>query len=148
MDAAPPLDILVIEDDADARENLRDILELDDHRVATAGSAAEALARDDWARFAVIILDRRLPDATAEQLMPWLKAAAPGAAVIVVTGYADLQGAIAALRQGATDYLLKPLNADILRDQPGPDRRAAAARPWPRNGARPHSATWSRPPSA
>ena len=115
MDAAPPLEILVIEDDADARENLRDILELDDHRVATAGSAAEAQARDDWTRFTVIILDRRLPDAKAEQLMPWLKVAAPGAAVIVVTGYSDLQGAIAALRQGATDYLLKPLNVDILR---------------------------------
>ncbi len=47
--------------------------------------------------------------------MPRLKAAAPMAAVIVVTGYSDLQGAIAALRQGATDYLLKPLNADLLR---------------------------------
>ncbi len=40
-----PLDILVIEDDADTRDNLRDILELDDHRVTTAGSAAEAMAR-------------------------------------------------------------------------------------------------------
>ena len=128
MDAPSPLDILVIEDDADTRDNLRDILELDDHRVATAGSAAEALARDDWARFAAIILDRRLPDATAEQLMPRLKAAAPDAAVIVVTGYADLQGAIAALRQGATDYILKPLNADVLRTSLAPDRRAAAAR--------------------
>jgi two-component system, LuxR family, sensor kinase FixL len=112
---AAPLDILVIEDDADARDNLRDILELDDHRVATAGSAAEAMARDDWARFAAIILDRRLPDTTAEQLMPRLKAAAPDAAVIVVTGYSDLQGAIAALRQGASDYILKPLNPEFLR---------------------------------
>jgi PAS domain S-box-containing protein len=112
---ASPLDILVIEDDADTRDNLRDILELDDHRVAAAGSAAEAMARDDWGRFAAIILDRRLPDATAEQLMPRLKAAAPGVAVIVVTGHSDLQGAIAALRQGASDYLLKPLNPDFLR---------------------------------
>ena len=47
--------------------------------------------------------------------MPRLKAAAPDAAVIVVTGYSDIQGAIAALRQGATDYLLKPLNVDLLR---------------------------------
>jgi two-component system, LuxR family, sensor kinase FixL len=114
MDCSP-LDILVIDDDADARENLRDILELDDHCVVTAGSAAEAMAREDWARFPAIILDRRLPDATAEQLMPRLKAAAPDAAVIVVTGYSDLQGVIAALRQGASDYILKPLNADLLR---------------------------------
>jgi PAS domain S-box-containing protein len=120
MEAAPPpLDILVIEDNADARDNLRDILELDDHHVAMAGSAAEAMARDDWAQFAAIILDRRLPDATAEQLMPRLKVAAPAAAVIVITGYADLQGAIAALRQGATDYILKPLNPDLLRTSLG-----------------------------
>lgn len=110
-----PIDILVIEDDVDARENLRDILELDNHRVATAGSAAEALRRDDWPRFSAIILDRRLPDAVAEQLLPKLKAAAPEASVLVVTGYADLQGAIAALRQGAADYILKPINPDVLR---------------------------------
>jgi two-component system sensor kinase FixL len=115
MDILTPLDILVIEDDADARENLCDILELDNHRATTAGSAAETMARADWARFSAIILDRRLPDAMAEQLMPRLKAAAPGAGVIVVTGFDDLHGAIAALRQGATDYLLKPLNPDLLR---------------------------------
>jgi PAS domain S-box-containing protein len=115
IDASSPIDILVIEDDPDARENLRDILELDDYRVTAVGSAAEALARADWARYAAIILDRVLPDATAEQLMPRLRAAAPTAGVIVVTGYADLQGAIAALRQGATDYILKPLNSEFLR---------------------------------
>jgi PAS domain S-box-containing protein len=110
-----PADILVIEDDADARENLRDILELDRYGVVTAGTAAEAFARDDWPRFSAIILDRRLPDATAEQILPRLRKMAPEAAVIVVTGYADLQGAIVALRGGATDYILKPLNADLLR---------------------------------
>ena len=51
--------------------------------------------------------------------MPKLKAADPDAAVIVVTGYSDLQGAIAALRQGATDYILKPLNPDMLRTSLG-----------------------------
>jgi PAS domain S-box-containing protein len=119
MGSLTPLDILVIEDDPDAQANLRDILELDCHHVETAGSAAEAMARSDWARFAAIILDRRLPDATAEQLLPRLKAAAPDAAVIVITGYADLQGAIAALRSGATDYILKPLNSDMLRTSLG-----------------------------
>ncbi|HEX8203032.1 MAG TPA: PAS domain S-box protein, partial [Isosphaeraceae bacterium] len=110
-----PIDILVIEDEADARANLRDILELDDHRVETAGTAAEALRRDDWERFSVVILDRKLPDASAEELLPRIQRRAPDAAVIVVTGYSDLQGAIAALRHGAADYILKPLNADALR---------------------------------
>jgi two-component system, LuxR family, sensor kinase FixL len=116
---SPPVDILVIEDDPDARANLRDILELDFHRVTTVGSAAEALGQANLERFSAIILDRRLPDATAEQLMPQLKAADPNAAVIVVTGYSDLQGAIAALRQGATDYILKPFNPDFLRTSLG-----------------------------
>ena len=115
MANSPPLDILVIEDDADARENLRDILELDGHRVSTAGSASEALAREDWPRFSAIVLDRRLPDATAEVLMPRLQSVAPDAAMILITGYADLQGAIAAVRQGATDYILKPINTELLR---------------------------------
>jgi len=131
MEDSPTIDILVIEDDADARDNLRDILELDDHHVTVAGSAAEALARDDLGRFSAIVLDRRLPDATAEQLMPQLKVMAPDAAVIVVTGYSDLQGAIAALRQGATDYILKPLNPDALRTSLGriaEQRRLALAK--------------------
>src|SRR3954464_1944406 len=119
MGALDSLHILVIEDDPDARANLRDILELDDHRIEVAGSAAEALARDDWASFSAIILDRKLPDATADELLPRLRRAAPDAAVIVVTGYADLQGAISALRAGATDYILKPIAADDLRARLG-----------------------------
>jgi PAS domain S-box-containing protein len=115
MDEPTPLDILVVEDDADASANVRDILELDGHRIATVGTAADALGRRDLADFVVIVLDRKLPDAMAEELMPRLRAAAPGAAIVVVTGYSDLQGSIAALRHGAADYILKPLNADELR---------------------------------
>jgi signal transduction histidine kinase/FixJ family two-component response regulator len=117
MPAPSALDVLVIDDDADTRANLNDILELDDYRVEAAGTMAEALARTDWARFGTIILDRRLPDGSAEELLPRLRRLAPQAAVIIVTGYADLEGAISALRQGAADYLLKPINADLLRSR-------------------------------
>jgi signal transduction histidine kinase len=113
MDA--PLHILVVEDDLDTRTNLSEILTLDDYRVETAGTAAEALARRHWADIDAIILDRRLPDGRAEDLLPRLKRLAPRAEVIIVTGYADLDGAIAAIRQGAADYLLKPVNLDLLR---------------------------------
>ncbi|MFO0910684.1 MAG: PAS domain S-box protein [Isosphaeraceae bacterium] len=107
--------VLVIEDEQDARENLRDILELDDFPVVTAATAAEALAREDWGELAAVILDRRLPDGDAQDLLPRLKLLAPDAAVIIVTGYSDLEGAIEALRLGAADYILKPINADSLR---------------------------------
>src|SRR5687768_2794738 len=107
--------VLVIDDDADTRSNLADILELDAMPVVTAGSAAEALARNDWSEFGAILLDRKLPDSSAEELLPRLRELAPQAAVLIVTGYADLQGAIAALRQGAADYILKPINPEALR---------------------------------
>lgn len=107
--------ILVVEDDTDARENLQDILELHGHRVETAASAKEMFAPRDWSRLDVVVLDRLLPDATADQLLPQFRRQAPGVDVIVVTGMADLQGAIAALRQGAKDYILKPLNPDALQ---------------------------------
>jgi signal transduction histidine kinase len=119
MDMLHTLDVLVIEDDADARANLRDILELDACRVATAGTATEALDRRDWSRFTAILLDRKLPDGTAEELLPRLRQLAPQAQILVVTGYADVQGAIAALRSGAVDYLLKPIDPGELRARLG-----------------------------
>src|SRR5438105_861948 len=114
-----PLHVLVVDDDADTRSNLADILELDGYQVETAGGAAEALARDTWPLLSAIILDRKLPDGSAEELLPRLRELAPQAAVLVVTGYADVQGAVAAIRLGAADYLLKPIDADELRARLG-----------------------------
>lgn len=109
--------VLVVEDDADALANICDILELDDFAVDAASSAREALDRPArrWASYEAIILDRRLPDADFDTLMPRLRALAPDAELIIVTGMADLRGAIDALRGGATDYILKPLDPDALR---------------------------------
>ncbi|NQV24241.1 MAG: response regulator [Rhodopirellula sp.] len=106
--------ILAIEDDADTQANLRDILELDGYEVDVASRVSEALNRSDWSEYTAILLDRRLPDGTAEELLPRLVNLAPGAAVVVVTGHADFEGTIAALRFGVTDYLLKPIDPEAL----------------------------------
>lgn len=115
MSEAVPLKILVIEDDEDTRANLQDILELDHHVVVTASSIAEAMGRSDLATVSVIVSDRRLPDGNAEELIPKLKQVIPSADIIVVTGHADVESAILALRRGAADYILKPINVDVLR---------------------------------
>lgn len=99
----------------DTRENMRDILELDNYIVETAGSAAAALACTDGSSISAVILDRRLPDQSTEELIPQIRKRASDAAIIIVTDYADLDGAIAALRLGAADYILKPINPDALR---------------------------------
>lgn len=107
--------VLVVEDDEDTRANLQDILELDGYRVETAGTVHEALKPRDWSDVMAVIIDRRLPDGSAESLMPELKRLAPASDLIVATGFADLEGAIAALRNGASDYIVKPINPTLLR---------------------------------
>jgi signal transduction histidine kinase len=107
--------VLVIEDDADTRANLRDILELDDVEVDTAGSMREAFSRADWSQYATILLDRKLPDGLAEEFLPQLFKLAPQAAVILTTGHADLDLAIEAMRQGVSDCLLKPVDPAQMR---------------------------------
>lgn len=116
MSSPDCLKVLIVEDDRDVCDNLQDILELDDHRVTLAHTGADALAQAARAKVDVILLDWKLPDTIALQLMPRLKQTAPQAVVIIVTGHGDLDSAIASLRQGAVDYLLKPINPEALRN--------------------------------
>jgi DNA-binding NtrC family response regulator len=81
-----PLHILVVDDDADTRQNLRDILELDNFCVDSAATTAEVLRRHDLEGFFAVLLDRKLPDGNAEELLPKLKALAPQAKVLIATG--------------------------------------------------------------
>jgi two-component system sensor kinase FixL len=111
--------VLVVDDDADTRANLRDVLELDDYRVETAATASELWTRSDWSKVSIVILDRRLPDGNAREILPRLKAVAPHVSVIIITGFADLESAMAALRHGAEDYILKPINVEELRTRLG-----------------------------
>ncbi len=110
-----PVPVLVIEDDRDARANLTDILTVAGCRVCTADSAASA--REVLCRgsdFRIIVLDRRLPDTSADSFLPELRRIVPESDVVVITGYADLDSTIRAMRQGASDYLLKPVNPEAL----------------------------------
>lgn len=115
MSSLSPMRVLVVDDDADTRANLCDILELDKYAVDTAGNIAELLRHSNWDDYFAILLDRRLPDGTAEQVLPTLRQQAPRVAVLIVTGHADIQGAVEALRQGAADYIVKPINPEALR---------------------------------
>ena len=118
-----PLISLVIDDDADTRANLCDILELDEYRVETAGTIrCRGTQPHRLGSSSAIILDRKLPDGTAEDSCRGCKQLAPEAAVIIVTGYADLEGAIAAIRQGAADYHPQADQPDCLAHAAGRHR--------------------------
>ncbi|MEX0702982.1 MAG: ATP-binding protein [Planctomycetales bacterium] len=107
--------VLVVDDDPGTRRSLRRILALDGYRVDEAASVADVRAITNWNDYVAILLDRRLADGSAEELLPELKRWAPHAAVLIVTGFGDLESSIAALRAGAADYLLKPVEPETLR---------------------------------
>ena len=107
--------ILIVDDEPDMIRGLRRILQLDGYHVDDTENAAGLFARHNWSDYLAIILDRKLPDAMADEFLPKLKQLAPDASIIIITGYADLDSAIAALRQGAADYLTKPVNPAALR---------------------------------
>src|SRR6056297_678251 len=109
------LQILLVEDDEDARSNLADILELDGHQIHLAGSFAEVRQQGSRPEISLVILDRQLPDGVAEEELPGLKKYLPHAEFIVVTGYADMENTIAALQLGVVDYILKPIYPDAIR---------------------------------
>jgi hypothetical protein len=107
--------MFIVDDDDDTRSNLRDILELDGYRIADASCAKDLLALPGWDRVSLILLDRKLPDGSPEVLIPQINKLAPQASVIIVTGYSDVAAAVSALRLGAADYIIKPVNPDALR---------------------------------
>lgn len=117
LTASVPQSLLIVEDDTDTRGNLIDILEMDGYRVQAAGSLGQARREAHWDEYFAIVLDRQLPDGKSEEFLPEIKQLAPHAAVVIVTGHEDLTGAIAALRNGASDYLIKPVDPDILRSR-------------------------------
>ena len=107
------LNITVIEDDEDARRGLVDILELDDHRVTAFPSVAAAKERG-FVNTDLVLMDRKLPDGMAEEMLPSLRGLAGDADFIVITGYTDLHATIVALREGVFDYLIKPIDPVAL----------------------------------
>lgn len=108
--------ILVVEDDYDTRHAMADVLASLGFSVDVAATAKDALCHSRLLEAAIVLLDRMLPDATAEEILPEITRLAPDCAVIVLTGHADLDSAIACQRLGAADYLLKPIDADTLKD--------------------------------
>lgn len=109
------LTILIADEDAGTRSDLCRILKLDGYGVLAASCFAEARQMIATHSIHLVILDRQLPDGTAEQLLPEFRALLPLAPLVVITAYADIESTIAAFPLGADDYILKPVNADAMR---------------------------------
>lgn len=101
---------LIVDDDARARELLSEFCRAQGFDVATAhdGRAAIAAITRDPAQFAVIITDLHLPGADGFDVLKAAREVNPSAYVVMITGYASIDSAVRAVREGAYDYLAKP----------------------------------------
>ena len=105
--------VLVVDDNAALLDNLTQILEAEGHDVLGAGTAAAALEKAR-SGFDVALVDLRLPDEPGDALAVRLKEMSPEGAIVLLTGYATLETAIAAVRSGAFAYLVKPCSTPEL----------------------------------
>ncbi len=105
-------DILLCDDERSVREFLAIYLKRAGHRVETVANTTEARAAITAREFDVLITDLRMPDGTGLDVLTASKEIHPETQVIVVTAYATAETAIAAMKAGAYDYLLKPFKVD------------------------------------
>ena len=106
--------ILVVDDEEDTPAVLRELLQKRGYRAEALSSASQCL---DYLRSGVadlVITDIQMPGMTGIELCSELHVRHPDVLVIVLTGIADLQQAIAAIRAGAYDFIPKPVRADLL----------------------------------
>jgi two-component system response regulator AtoC len=105
---------LVVDDDVDAAETLRQLIAGEQFTVAVAHSLRDARRQIALQQPDILLLDLRLPDGSGMDLLadPWLVA---NSQVVLCTGYASMDTSIQALRLGAADYLVKPINVKQLQ---------------------------------
>jgi two-component system response regulator PilR (NtrC family) len=106
--------ILIVEDEQVLRESLAALLEEEGYDVLQAGDGAEAYAIVLERPVDLVLSDVRMPEMDGMQLLERLQQLAPETLVIMMTAYGTVDSAVAAMKAGGWDYLLKPVQFDDL----------------------------------
>ncbi len=104
--------ILVVDDEKVFRSSLAEFLRGQDYSVKTAGNGEEALELLEDHDFSVVLTDIRMPRVNGLELLEEVRARRPEMAVMLMTAHASLDTAVNGFRQGAYDYILKPVTLE------------------------------------
>lgn len=107
--------ILIIEDDAAFGQMLSRYLERNGYEVQCFAGAEPALESLDRGGVDLLLTDLRLPASDGIEIMETVKSKHPGTAVIIMTGYAEVETAVSSMKKGAADYISKPFTPDQLQ---------------------------------
>jgi DNA-binding NtrC family response regulator len=127
--AASPTPILIVDDDQGQRSLLESFLKAQGYRTQAAASGEEALQKLRAGAFALMISDVRMPGISGIEMLRRVRQEHPTLPVLLVTAFADIRSAVAAMRDGAVNYLAKPIDLDelIASVHFATDRRATPA---------------------
>lgn len=106
--------ILIIDDEAALRQTLARILQQAGFEVTTAENGEQGLSFIQTTNFDLVFMDLRMPGIAGMDALKLIHASFPNLPVILFTAQPDLHSAVEALRNGATDYLLKPLKPQAV----------------------------------
>jgi DNA-binding NtrC family response regulator len=106
--------ILIVDDEFSVRDSLRRWFAKQGYRTEAAKDAPEALQRLEESHWDVVILDIKMPGMDGLELQRRIREIDPGLIVIMITAYASVETAVRALKEGAHDYVTKPVDPDEL----------------------------------
>lgn len=112
--AGPPVRVLVVDDEPAARSALTELLREEGYEVHPAADGYKALGRIETWVPDIVITDVKMPALGGIELMAKLRQQQPDIAVIVMTGFGSVEGAVEAMQLGADDYLSKPVHLPHL----------------------------------
>ena len=112
--ALPPVSILIVDDDHGQRSLLETFLRAQGYRTQSAASGEAALAMLETESFAMMISDVRMPGMSGIETLRRVRQKRPTLPVLLVTAFADIRSAVSAMRDGAVNYLAKPIDLDEL----------------------------------
>jgi two-component system NtrC family response regulator len=107
--------VLIVDDDASFRRVVEYTLEEEGFETTAFGDPEKAMQAFQEVPFSLVVTDMMMPGLSGLELLPRMRAVAPEVPVIVVTAHADVDNAVEAMREGAFDYLQKPINRDELK---------------------------------
>ncbi|HEX8186121.1 MAG TPA: response regulator, partial [Blastocatellia bacterium] len=113
--ASPGTRLLVVDDEESVAFTVSEVLRLDGYEVDTALSGGEAIERLQGKSYDLVLTDLHMEGGDGISVLSEVRRAAPLTIAIVLTGFASLESAIAAMRQGAYDYLVKPCIIDDMK---------------------------------
>lgn len=113
--AARPARVLLVDDDSIILDSLGEFLRLEGYDVTAQETIAGAMAALEAARFELVLTDVTMPSASGLELLRYTRTHHPEVVVILMTGYGTIESAVEAMKQGAYDYLTKPIIDDDVR---------------------------------